>query len=446
MPRRRASTAAAALLLAAATPAAAAETASGPEAGQPATLLGDLAGLRPWLKAYGASLDLSETSEVLGNPVGGVRRGAVYEGVTNLGLKLDLHPYFHWNGAFFVSAYQIHGRGLSANNLDNLMTVSGIEATRATRLFELWYEQKFGDRVELRVGQLNAGQDFMVSSTASVFVNATFGWPTLPALDLPSGGPTYPLATPAVRLRADLTNEVTLYAGAFNGDPAGAGLGDPQRRDASGTAFRTSDGVLALGELRYHPAGAAASGTYRLGAWYDSERFADMRLAANGVPLASPASDGRPRLHNGDYGIYAVIDQPLFRQGQSDRGLSVFARALGAPGDRNLVDLYLDGGATYRGIFADDDTLGLAVAYARIGPSARGSDADTAAFGGAPVAIRSGEATIELTYQVSIRPWWQVQPDLQYIIDPGGGTSDPLAPPGRIRNAVVGGLRTVVTF
>ena len=44
---------------------------------------------------------------------------------------------------------QIHGRGLSTNNLINLNVASGIEATRATRLYELWYQQVlFGGKAD----------------------------------------------------------------------------------------------------------------------------------------------------------------------------------------------------------------------------------------------------------------------------------------------------------
>jgi porin len=42
--------------------------------------------------------------------------------------------------------------------------------------------------------------------------------------------------------------------------------------------------------------------------------------------------------------------------------------------------------------------------------------------------------------------WWQMQPDLQYIIAPGGGIPNPLAPASRVKNALIGGVRTVVTF
>ncbi len=164
-------------------------------------------------------------------------------------------------------AFQIHGRGLSANNLGNLITASSIEATPATRLFELWYEQSIGDRLRLRLGQQAADQEFLISTTARLFVNSTFGFPTLPATDLPSGGPAYPLGTPAVRLQLAPAKGVVLLAGVFDGDPAGAGAGNPQQRDASGTSFRTGDGALALFEAQYNPGNSDQNGTYKFGGW-----------------------------------------------------------------------------------------------------------------------------------------------------------------------------------
>src|SRR4051794_6698762 len=93
------------------------------------------------------------------------------------------------------------------SHLGNLMTASGIEALPSTRLYELWLEQKFfDDTVALRAGQLAADTEFLVSQYATLFVNATFGWPAITAADLPSGGPAYPLATPGIRLKVAPTD------------------------------------------------------------------------------------------------------------------------------------------------------------------------------------------------------------------------------------------------
>jgi porin len=411
------------------------------------TLLGDDFGPRPSLGQYGASFGLTDTNEILGNVSGGTHRGLIYEGLTDLNLTLDLRKHYNWRGVVFARAYQIRGRGLSANYLNNLDTVSSIEAARTTRLYELWYEQHIEDWLRIRVGQQSAGQEFLVTTTGRLFVNNTFSWPSLPSTDLPSGGPTYPLATPAVRFRVDASDALTFYTAFFNGNPVGAGTGNPQLRDASGTSFRVNDGLFAISEIRYNPENSSNTGGYRIGAWYNSERFPDQHVDSNGLSLASPASSGRPRQHNNDFSLYATIDLPLFGASATEGGLNVFARAMGAPADRNSVGWYVDGGASYRGILGRNyDSVGLAVAYARIGSAARARDADTAFFTGQSYPIRSGETALELTYQIQLAPWWQVQPDLEYVIAPGGGIPNPLAPVGRIRNALIGGVRSVVTF
>ncbi|HEY1795297.1 MAG TPA: carbohydrate porin, partial [Stellaceae bacterium] len=158
-------------------------------------LLGDMWGVRPLLSQYGMSFALQETSEVLGNVTGGFRQGAEYDGLTQMALQLDTKRAFGWYGGLFnVSALQIHGRNLSADNLGTLQTASGIESDRATRLWELWYDQKMlpEDRLSVRIGQQSLDQEFMVSQNALLFVNTMFGWPMVPSADMPGGGPAYP--------------------------------------------------------------------------------------------------------------------------------------------------------------------------------------------------------------------------------------------------------------
>ena len=143
-------------------------------------LLGDLFGLRSKLSPYGITIALQETSEVLGNVTGGVHRGAAYDGLTQAVLQLDTQRAFGFYGGLFnVSALQIHGRNLSADNLYSLQTASGIEADRATRLWELWYDQKFlgEDRLDIKVGLQSLDQEFIVNPNGAYFVNTMFGWP-----------------------------------------------------------------------------------------------------------------------------------------------------------------------------------------------------------------------------------------------------------------------------
>jgi porin len=60
--------------------------------------------------------------------------------------------------------------------------------------------------------------------------------------------------------------------------------------------------------------------------------------------------------------------------------------------------------------------------------------------------IRSSETFIEATYQFQVLPSWQIQPDVQYFINPGLGIANPDDPTQRIKNELVVGLRTNITF
>jgi porin len=62
------------------------------------------------------------------------------------------------------------------------------------------------------------------------------------------------------------------------------------------------------------------------------------------------------------------------------------------------------------------------------------------------VPVLDYEATIELTYRAIITQNWAIQPDLQYIIHPGGNAPNLLNPAARIPNAVVAGAQTIIRF
>jgi porin len=431
-------------------------------------LLGDLFGLRSELSRFGVSLAIQETSEVLGNATGGVRRGADYDGLTQAILQLDTQRAFGWYGGLFnISALQLHGRNLSADNLNTLQTASGIEGDRATRLWELWYDQKMlpEDRLSVRVGQQSIDQEFLVTQNGAYFVNTMFGWPLVPSMDLPGGGPAYPLSALGIRVRYRPINPLALLVGVYNGNPAPTNEGDPQRTNASGTSFPTNGGALVFVELQWaYPsigtleepgAGAPLGHTYKIGAWYDSENFADQRYDTAGLPLAAPASSGAALQHHGDYSVYAIADQMVWRDGANpNRSVSVFARVMDTPqGDRNLIDFSANAGVVYHDPLTNrpDDTLAVGMGYGHVSAAASAYNRDVALYNAGTTPdgyfpVRSSETYVEATYQYQVHPWWQVQPDAQYVFNPGGGIASPVAPGERVRNELVLGVRTNVLF
>lgn len=414
----------------------------------------DPGGVRVALGSLGITYSLTYIGEGMGSLSGGIRRGSAYNGRLDAQLDADLEKLAGLPGlAFHANAYQLHGRGLSACCLGNILTSSGIEAKPATRLFELWLEQTLlGGKLAIRAGQLAADSEFLVSQYAGLFVNATFGWPAAAGANLPSGGPAFPLATPGVRLKVSPNDSLAALLAVFNGDPAGPGLDDPQRRNRSGTNFRLRDSPFVIGEVSYSyhqdRTGPGLPGTVKLGGYHHFGRFDDARTGADGLSLADPDSGGSARRLRGNSGVYGVLDQLVYREpGTVDQGLGVFFRLSASPSDRNLIGFYADAGITYKGLLPGrvNDTLGVGVSYARIASSARALDRDAASVAGTP--IRSSEMLLELTYQAAIVPGFTIQPDIQYIVRPGGHVANGRDPGGAaVKNAALVGVRATIRY
>jgi porin len=344
------------------------------------------------------------------------------------------------------TSYQTYGHGISASNIDNLSLVSNIEATRSARLFELWYQQSlFGGAADVRLGQLAADQEFIITQYGAWLINSAFGWPTLPTIDLPAGGPEYPLATPGIRLRVKPVEPLTLFFAAFNGNPAGPGLGNPQLRDSSGTLFRLGDGIYAIAEAQWAIESGKNGGgppiTLKVGGWYHNRATPNQFFATDGLTGVAPASPGSP-IAREDWSGYAIADVMLLPGPNGKGGLANFARAEGAPAQRSKVSAELATGIVYQGPFGrDGDNVGLADDSVRVGDPLGSVGALASQY-----TFHGYETVLELSYQVQALPWLQVQPDFQYVITPGGGIPNPNRPGQLVGSAAVFGLRIVATF
>jgi porin len=162
-----------------------------------------------------------------------------------------------------------------------------------------------------------------------------------------------------------------------------------------------------------------------LGAWYYTGRFTD---------LADTLVTGAPLTHRGSRGAYIIGDHTVWSgRPSSPVVLTAFAQ-LGVGDSRvNRIGSYLGSGLTLTGPFAGrtDDELGLAVAAASMGSHFKRaqSPADEPA---------SAEITVELTYLAQAISRLSVQPDLQYVIHPGGSRA--------LSTALVPGLRIALAY
>jgi porin len=423
-------------------------------------LSGDWGGARSEASQHGIEFTFNYVGEVLGILSGGFRQGASYEHRFEFSIDTDLDKLIGFKGAStHATFYQIgHANGLpAADYVGAIADPSNIEAQPSTRLFTAWFQQNFfDDKVSLRLGQIAADDEFAISPTASNMINATFGYPALLAADQFQGGPVYPLATPGIRLQLKPTEEITFLSAVFSGAPAGDNcVGLPQQCNRYGTTFSLSGGALFMEELQYGINQAKDAkgmpGIYKLGGWYATTSFADLHfgLDATRVPvsLASPASAG-PLMHQGNWGIYGIADQMVWRAQKGPQSLNAFLRAGASPSDRNLVASYVDGGLGLKAPLPgrNDDVLTIGIAYSRISPDAAALDLDTQMFTGAFFPVRDREIVFELDYSLQLAPWWTIQADLQEIVHPGGNVPNPLAPPQPIPDAFVVSARSTIKF
>ncbi|MCX6967328.1 MAG: carbohydrate porin [Verrucomicrobia bacterium] len=363
------------------------------------------------------SFPTSYTGEGFANLSGDSKRGAIYEGLLSVGVQGDLEKGIGWKGgSFLVSGIDPHGSSLTDHYVHDLNRVSNIDAYDSVRLYEAWVQQELAEsKVSIRLGQILADTEFFVSDNGALFLNGAFG--AIPVVSQNCDAPVFPVAAPGMRVRWTATEPFSVQAGLYKGD-----VGDPATENTHGLDWSWRGGVLAITEVAYKIHSAKGSqglpGVYKLGAFFHS----------SGTNEAFPEAPS-----HSNAGGYFVADQQLWRKlGSEGQGLSGFVRIGAAPADRNAVPFYLDTGLNFKGLIPgrDNDIAGLGLSYTNLS----GKVCDDA---GKPSNTHP-ETVLEATYKIALKEWFSVQPDFQYICNPGGTES--------ASNAVVVGLRFHLTF
>ena len=396
------------------------------------TMTGDWDGFRDVMENAGVTFSPTYTGEVFGNPSGGAKQGLITDGMFNLVLDIDLDKITNGalaNTTIHANAFYIYGSSLSASDVGDFSNISNIAAYNTIRLQELWIEKLFWDkRLSLKIGNMAVDNEFFQSSSAALFINGTFGAFDLIANNVPNA-PVYPLASPGVRLMLQPTSAFYVMAGVYGMDNHSV----PNVNNQNGTRFALdgSSGMLVMSEAGYllnqSPNDQGLQGTYRIGSFVHTSNYTTWTSQAN-------AANGTGSLQSAgtNYGIYGVMDQQLYTQG--DQAISFFVRSGGAPSNVNFVDYYVDSGFNFTGFLPGrgSDVAGLAVARAHVSDDFSNA---RVAQGDLPL---TAETVIEATYKVQLTSWWSVQPDLQYIITPSGVQGS--------QNALVLGVRTDIAF
>src|SRR5438034_1825113 len=327
----------------------------------PGHLLGDWLGARTWLEDHGVYPSVTFVTEALGNPTGGMQQG--FRGASNLGLDLivDLGKlYGPAGGSFEISFSERFGSSLSREDIGNVFTVQQVFGGQTYRLVDVAYKQElFADRVELRVGRMAAGDDFLVSPFNYVFVQNGFDGNPVGIFFNAPGMTAYPNATWGGLVKVRQSERMYVMGGEGNGDmclPANK----HHRADWS-----MAGPLFAIGEAGYQvnglPGERGLIGNYRAGFWYDDSQFTDFTTVARGVT---------PRVSRGNWGVYGLFDQVLVRFGEagSYRGFGITGSVLVSP-DQSVSQMpfFSTAGFLVRGLFPSrpTDVGGFGVVYGR---------------------------------------------------------------------------------
>ncbi|WP_380785636.1 carbohydrate porin [Sphingomonas sp. R86521] len=350
-------------------------------------------------------------ADIRSNVSGGIARGTRYLDNLDLQVAIDADRLVGWHCArLFLYGLYDNGASLSSDLVGDAQGVSNIETgVRAARLFEAWVEQDVGRNASVKVGLYNLNSEFDTTQSGGLFLVSAHGIGPEFAQAGRRGPSIFPVTSLAVRGEVKLGEHWLGRVAVLDGVP-----GDPAHPARTAVKLSSTDGALVVSEVDYLSHGTKAA----IGVWGYTARFDD-------VGTSDPAAARR-----GNKGAYVFAEHRLVGSRADDaHGLAGWLRFGVADTRFNRIGRYIGGGLVHTGTAPGrpDDQVGLSVAAAGFGAryrrdhSALDRDRDRQ------------EVVVETVYNAVVTPWLSVQPDLQYVVNPGG---DALR-----KDAVVTGLR-----
>lgn len=355
----------------------------------------------------------SYTADVTGTVSGGLaKRGRVLDDF-QISADLDLDKAFGWKGATAHALFLNNSGAVPNEDAGTLQGVDNIEVSRQrARLFEAWVEQGFGDKGSIRAGLYDLNSEFYSNDSAGLLIAPAFGIGSELAATGPNGPSIFPSTALAVRARWTPDEHVYAQAAVLN---ANAGvLGDP-----GGVHTSFDNGVLVIGEAGWQGRGKVAVGTWRY-----SDKQDDIRSV---TPTGDP-------VHATAQGAYVLLERQLTGEGDDVvRKTTVFARLGVSDGDTTAFKGGWQAGVLVEHVFESrpDSAFSVGVNQAYLSGKFRDNAFD------AGQRLQHAESAIEVTYSDKIGPV-TIQPDLQYVKDPGAD--------GGVGHALVAILRVGVEF
>ena len=353
-------------------------------------------------------------ADIRSNVSGGIARGTRYLDNLDLQVAIDADRLVGWHGArLFLYGIHNNGASLSGDLVGDAQGISNIETNvRAARLFEAWVEQDIGRNASIKVGLYNLNSEFDTTQSGGLFLISSHGIGPDFAQSGRRGPSIFPVTSLAVRGELKLGEHWLGRVAVLDGVP-----GDPSHPARTAIKLSSQDGALVVSEVDYLDHGTKAA----IGVWGYTAQFDDVRSSDPTAP------------RRGNKGAYVFVEHRLIGSRADDaHGLAGWLR-LGIADTRfNRIGRYLGGGLVETGLTPGRpvDQIGVSVASAGFGdryrrdPAVDDGDRD------------AREVVIETAYNAVLTEWLSVQPDLQYVMNPGGDA--------KFKNAIVVGLRVKI--
>lgn len=391
---------------------------------------GDWGGVRSGWLDQGIDVQLSYTGEMAANAHGGYDKDhtARWTEQYAVGLNADLEKLLGWdNSQFQLTITERDGRNLTNDRIAD-PRVGGYSSSQEVygrgqtwRLTEMWWSKAWLDgALDVKAGRFDEGSDF--NSFPCDFQSTPFcgaqaaNW-------IGDIWYNWPVSQWATRIRYQFAPQWYAQVGVFEQNPSYLETGNGFKLSGSG-----AKGMIIPVELVWNPKLGGLPGEYRFGYYKSTANANDVLDDRNGNP--QPISGGAFAQHSSRHGYWLVAQQQLTaRDGDPQRGLSVFANLTAHDKATSQVDHFIQAGIVYKGLFdgRPKDALGIGIAEVHTNPALRKraelanqqsgiSDYDDPSY----VPVQRNEISSEIYYGVHVTNWLTVRPNLQYVKNPGG--------------------------
>ncbi len=407
-------------------------------------ITGDWNGARNDLGEHGIRLDGAYSSLLFNNFQGGFERGFFGAGITQLELTVETEKAIGLEGGtFFMNVAQTtwyNGRFEPPGTFSPVGSVIGVDGNFPSEdhnwtmhLNQCYWRQSLpGDALAIAFGKMDANVTFAAIDAAGGFQNGLASAPT----SLDEFLPTYPNAAVGLQIDLEITPSVQGHFGWWDGttaafDPLTGEVGPPTGDHGLSSFLDDEDHWFLISQLDWSwgddtttPGGLSVAGWFQTGT---SATNGDSTTGVDDVP-----------------GWYVNLAQTIWSRDVANAGMGggiqIFGSVGWSPGSKNANTWSVMAGVSATGVIPgrNADALGI-----MMGMNVFSGDSEiyrATMTDGMPGSAGGHEALGEVFYRIQITPAMMIQPGIEWVIDPGGGS------PAELDDALSAYLAVMIQF